>query len=169
MKLLGAILLLPFPVLIVIPGGILYFTHFRISGAGDWQMYLALLLLIKGIWMAVWSVGLFTKLGEGGTPAPWAPPKRLIVAGPYRYVRNPMLSGVFLLLLAETFFFQSAGLAVWTALFVIANLFWFPFFEEPGLRKRFGAEFEEYCRNVPRYIPRLTPWTPGDAGKTDQK
>lgn len=154
MKLLWVIMLLPVNVLIVIPAVILYFYGFECSAWSDWQTYPAILLLICGLILAIWTVILFRKIGKG-TPAPWDPPKKLVIAGPYRYVRNPMLSGVFMILLAEAFYFQSFAITLWFLIFIAANLIYFPLSEEPGLRKRFGQEYEEYCRNVPRFIPRL--------------
>jgi protein-S-isoprenylcysteine O-methyltransferase Ste14 len=159
-------MLLPVPVLIVIPGLILYFFDFRCSSWSDWQLYPAILLSASGLLLAVWTVTLFSTVGKG-TPAPWDPPQKLVVSGPYRYVRNPMLSGVFLVLLAETLYFQSYGIALWFAVFLIANMLYFPLFEEPGLRRRFGAEYEEYCRSVPRFIPRPSGKTNSDFSERD--
>ena len=165
MKFIRAVLALPFMVSCVIPGMILYFSAFKLSGPGDWQTYIALLLLAGGIFLAAWTIALFKNIGQG-TLAPWDPPVKIVVTGPYRYVRNPMLSGIFLILLSESIYFQSAGILVWLTIFTVINMIYLPLAEEPGLRKRFCSEYEEYCRNVPRYIPRLTPWK---CGKTEEK
>ncbi len=100
-------------------------------------------------------------MGEG-TPAPWDPPRRLVVRGVYRRVRNPMISGVIFTLCGEALIFQSLPLAIWAALFVLANMVYIPNFEEPGLEKRVGEDYRVYKANVPRWIPRLTPWQPGE-------
>ena len=84
----------------------------------------------------------------------------MIVTGPYAYVRNPMITGVVLILISEALLLGSLAIGIWAVVFLIINMFYFPFSEEPGLRKRFGKEYDEYCKNVPRYIPRLTPWKP---------
>jgi protein-S-isoprenylcysteine O-methyltransferase Ste14 len=94
-----------------------------------------------------------------GTPAPIDPPKHLVVSGLYRFVRNPMYVGVAAVLFSEAALFGSLRLleyafAVWAAffLFVLA-------YEEPALRRKFGASYQDYCEAVPRWFPRLTPWS----------
>jgi protein-S-isoprenylcysteine O-methyltransferase Ste14 len=82
------------------------------------------------------------------------------VRGPYRYVRNPMISGVVFILLAEGLLFDSRTHFSWALIFAAANFIQIPLMEEPMLRERFGSAYDEYCRHVPRLIPRLRPWTP---------
>jgi protein-S-isoprenylcysteine O-methyltransferase Ste14 len=96
-----------------------------------------------------------------GTPAPVLPPKRLVVTGTYRYVRNPMYVAVVSLILAQGLIFGDMsiivyGLFVWFAmnLFVLA-------YEEPALRRSFPADYAAFSAHVPRWIPRLTPWHEG--------
>jgi protein-S-isoprenylcysteine O-methyltransferase Ste14 len=79
------------------------------------------------------------------------------VQGPYRHVRNPMITGVALILGGEALFFQSLALAILLAVFVGVNAIYFPLVEEPGLSRRFGAEYDDYRRRVPRWVPRLRP------------
>ncbi len=110
-----------------------------------------------GLFLSATSVSLFARIGLG-TLAPWDPTQRLVVRGPYRYVRNPMISGVFAVLLGEAVFFGSAGLLVWFLLFVSLNLVFIPLLEEPDLERRLGPEYLVYKQNVPRWVPRLTPW-----------
>jgi protein-S-isoprenylcysteine O-methyltransferase Ste14 len=90
-----------------------------------------------------------------GTLAPWDPPKLLVVAGPYRFVRNPMISGVVLVLAGEALALRSIPHTVWAGMFAVANMVYIPLLEEPRLEERFGAAYREYCRRVPRFIPRL--------------
>jgi protein-S-isoprenylcysteine O-methyltransferase Ste14 len=97
--------------------------------------------------------------GEG-TLAPWDPPRRLVVRGPYRYVRNPMISCVVFIVLAEALLLDSRSHLSWALLFAGINMLYIPLLEEPGLRARFGAAYEDYCRHVPRLVPRLRPWNP---------
>ena len=90
----------------------------------------------------------------GGTLAPVDPPKRLVVRGLYRYVRNPMYVGVSLILLGEAIVFWSLGLLVYAATyFVLVNIFVMAY-EEPALRKQFGQSYVRYCRRVDRWLPR---------------
>ena len=100
---------------------------------------------------------LFADAGNG-SPAPWDPVGKLIITGPYAYMRNPMLTGVFLILLGEALLFQSRALGWYWLIFVMINAFYFPLSEEKGLLKRFGKEYETYKNNVPRFIPRLSPY-----------
>jgi protein-S-isoprenylcysteine O-methyltransferase Ste14 len=103
------------------------------------------------------TISLFAREGEG-TLAPWDPTRRLVVRGPYRFVRNPMITGVLCVLLGEAALFGSAGILALAAAFLAVNAVWFPLVEEPALRRRFGAEYDAYSRNVPRWLPRRTPW-----------
>ena len=80
--------------------------------------------------------------------------------GVYRYVRNPMISGVVLILIGETVLLGSLPLLGWCLLFVIANAVYIPLREERGLMERFGEAYLVYKRHVPRWIPRFTPWEP---------
>jgi protein-S-isoprenylcysteine O-methyltransferase Ste14 len=90
-----------------------------------------------------------------GTPAPIDPPKRLIVEGPYRVVRNPMYWSVFFVMAGEAILFRSAALGLWAAGFFAGAMLFVVGYEEPGLRRKFGAPYEEYCRNVGRWLPHV--------------
>ena len=95
-----------------------------------------------------------------GTPAPFDPPRRLVVTGPYRYVRNPMYVGMGVAIAGFAIVFPHATtffLAELAAAFVLVFGF-IVVYEEPALRQMFGDDYETYCRNVRRWIPRLTPW-----------
>jgi protein-S-isoprenylcysteine O-methyltransferase Ste14 len=120
---------------------------FRILGA---------LMVAAGLPVLLDSFARFAIQGLG-TPAPVAPPKRLVVTGLYRYVRNPMYVAVSLLIFGQGLLFGSVGLleyglVVWLGFFTFVVLY-----EEPALRRKFGAEYEEFCAHVPRWIPRLKP------------
>lgn len=93
-----------------------------------------------------------------GTPAPIAPPKHLVVSGLYRYVRNPMYVGVVSAILGQALMFASPALLIYAAITWLAFHIFVAGYEEPTLRETFGAQYEEFCRNVRRWIPRLTPW-----------
>jgi protein-S-isoprenylcysteine O-methyltransferase Ste14 len=106
-----------------------------------------------GLLLFVWCVTLFARIGRG-TLAPWDPTQVMVAAGPYRYVRNPMIAGVALMLVGEAGVLGSARLAVWAAAFVIINHGYFLFVEEPGLETRFGQPYRDYKARVPRWLPR---------------
>jgi protein-S-isoprenylcysteine O-methyltransferase Ste14 len=153
-------------VTVVIPGTLLWLTE--PDTLGLWESapatrlalpLLGLLLIGLGLVLMVATIRLFMTVGQG-TLAPWNPTQRLVVQGVYRHVRNPMISGVFFILLGEAILAASVPLLGWFLVFVIGNSLYIPLAEEPGLVKRFGAEYEEYRRNVPRWIPRLNPWNP---------
>jgi len=121
----------------------------RGASAAGWVLMAAGVALY--IACAFWGFAIRGK----GTPLPLDPPKKLVVEGPYRVVRNPMYWSVLFVLLGEAAIFHSVALAeLALAFFVGVNLFVL-FFEEPALQQKFGAEYEEYCRRVPRWLPRL--------------
>ena len=117
---------------------------------------LGVLVFLVGFGLFVSCVWLFARVGQG-TLAPWDPTRRLVVRGPYRRVRNPMIAGVAFMLAGEALLFWSGRLAAWLALFVAVNHVYFLAVEEPGLLRRFGAEYARYRSAVPRWIPRWRP------------
>jgi protein-S-isoprenylcysteine O-methyltransferase Ste14 len=90
-----------------------------------------------------------------GTPAPIDPPKKLVVQGPYRVVRNPMYWSVLFVMLGEAAVFHSLALMELGVAFFTGTMLFVLLYEEPTLRRKFGTEYEEYCRRVPRWIPRF--------------
>ena len=162
---LRAIALLPFVATVIVPGAIVYFAGMRHVGwnlpTALWfaPLALAVLLIAIGLALFVWTVSLFATAGRG-TLAPWDPTQRLVVTGPYRHVRNPMISGVLFVLLGEVALFGSLPLLAWAVLFFILNQLYIPRFEEPGLEERFGDGYRRYKQHVPRWLPRLRPWQP---------
>ena len=105
------------------------------------------LLAVGGV-LVVWTIALFVRVGRG-TLAPWDPTSTLVVEGPYRHVRNPMISGVLFLLLGEAALLGSWPLLAWFAAVAAVNAVYLPLVEEPGLVRRYGAEYERYretCR-----------------------
>ncbi len=127
--------------------------------AGVAQALLGVAVLCAGLALACTTIGQFATRGNG-TLAPWDPPTRLVVAGVYRHVRNPMITGVILLISGEALLLRSAPLAWWAGGFFLINAVYIPLLEEPGLERRFGQPYRAYRRSVPRWIPRATPWTP---------
>jgi protein-S-isoprenylcysteine O-methyltransferase Ste14 len=114
-------------------------------------------LAAVGLTLMYRTIRLFATRGEG-TLAPWDPPRKLVVEGPYRYVRNPMISGVWFVLAGEATILGSVGIAVWLAAFAAGNVIYMRLSEEPGLDRRFGEDYRAYKREVPAWIPRTTPW-----------
>lgn len=160
--LIKAIVLLPGTVLVFVPAAILTLAGIdtRIAAptlAAIVCFWAGLVCAVAGLGLAFWCVALFLRRGQG-TPAPWDPPRQLVVAGPYRHVRNPMITGVLLMLAAEALLWRSWALAAWWAVFFLGNVFYFPLVEEPGLAKRFGDDYRDYAAHVPRWIPRRRAW-----------
>lgn len=116
--------------------------------------YIAPLLWVIGLMMLVWCFWDFLAKGKG-TPAPIDPPRHLVVAGLYRLVRNPMYVGVLALIAGHFLWFGHWALAIYAGLFFTVVHAFVTLYEEPHLRKVFGAEYEEYCRQVARWIPRI--------------
>ncbi len=157
-----AMIVLPGTGVILVPAVILWVsrnTRFAslLAGPGQIVFWVGLGALTIGLAISIWTVMLFANVGRG-TPAPWDPPKKLVIRGPYRHVRNPMITGVLFMLLAEALFFSSWPLAGWTVIFFLGNAIYFPLIEEKGLVKRFGDKYVAYRKHVPRWIPRLRPW-----------
>jgi protein-S-isoprenylcysteine O-methyltransferase Ste14 len=159
---LKVILILPGNVLVTVPLLIFLFTRKSYSyepvSLNTFNFYLAIFFVIIGLFLAIWSVRTFYNKGGEGTPGPWKPITNLIISGPYKYVRNPMLLGVFFLLLFESVFFTSMLLFLWFMVFLIVNIVYFKTVEEKELVKRFGADYEEYKNNVSMIFPRVTPY-----------
>jgi len=154
--------------LVLAPGFVVGVVPWWIS---HWQMHspfsgfaalrvVGVLLIATGTIVLLESFWRFAVQGIG-TPAPVFPTKHLVVRGFYRYVRNPMYVAVVSMILGQGLLFGNIcvlayGVCGWlvTHLFVLG-------YEEPTLRRSFGAEYEEFCAHVPRWIPRLRPWREG--------
>ena len=104
--------------------------------------------------LALWCVATFAVAGKG-TPAPFDPPRRLVTQGPYGVVRNPMYVGAGLALAGAALYYQSGPLAGYDALFLLAVHVFVVWYEEPTLRRTFGPAYDDYCRRVRRWWPRL--------------
>jgi protein-S-isoprenylcysteine O-methyltransferase Ste14 len=134
---------------------------FRIASPGmaRWR-WLGVVPCVFGFLVAVRCIWDFGWTGRG-TPAPFIPPRRLVVVGMYGYVRNPMYLGFFLGWFGLWMLFGKANLiSLWFLLLLIAIVALFvKYYEEPTLRATFGPDYEEYCRNVPRWAPRVRAWT----------
>lgn len=114
--------------------------------------YLAFPLWLIGGAILLWSFWNFLNEGRG-TPAPIDPPKELVAAGFYRYVRNPMYVGILAMILGYFLWFGYWNLLIYAIVVFIAFDLFVTFYEEPTLKRKFGTAYEEYCRRVPRWIP----------------
>jgi len=112
-------------------------------------------LTATGLAMMLWCIFLFVHLARG-TPHPFAAKtKRLVVVGPYRYVRNPMAWGGFTLVAGTALWSGSVGLWFFLGLLMLFVRWFVPYYEEPDMERRFGEEYRDYCRRVPRWLPRF--------------
>jgi protein-S-isoprenylcysteine O-methyltransferase Ste14 len=103
--------------------------------------------------LVAWCISLFARVGKG-TLAPWDPTSNLVAVGPYRYTRNPMITGVLTTLVGEALLTGSRWIGLWALTFFTMNHLYFLALEEPGLESRFGESYAEYKRTVPRWSPR---------------
>ena len=115
------------------------------------------LLLVLGIVVLVRAFARFVMEGRG-TPAPIAPPERLVVGGEYRFVRNPMYVALIMAVLGQAMIFGSLGVLVYSVAMWAITASFVRWYEEPVLLKRYGDEYERYRQAVRAWVPRLHPW-----------
>jgi protein-S-isoprenylcysteine O-methyltransferase Ste14 len=152
-----AIALLPGTVTVLVPAVVLVDNGSNVGWGQDGvaalpPALLGLVLIGAGFVLWLWTVRLFARIGKG-TLAPWDPTRRLVVAGPYRHLRNPMITAVLAVLVGEAALFGSLPLLIWAAGFFVLNHVFFLIYEEPALKRRFGDEYLAYKRDVPRWFP----------------
>jgi protein-S-isoprenylcysteine O-methyltransferase Ste14 len=145
--------ILPITVLVLVP---LYIER-DISVEYLSALLIGIILICGGVTLMIITISIFIRIGKG-TLAPWSPTKKLVITGIYRYVRNPMIIGVLIVLIGESISFLSLNILIWALIFFIINNIYFLFYEEPDLEKRFGNDYKEYKKNVPRWIPRFKPY-----------
>ena len=148
--------------LFAIPALLVWLTGSDIGGSFPQPLNWLLILLgilpcLAGLGLMVWTIQLFWVKGKG-TLAPLDPTKKLVVVGPYRHVRNPMYSGLLLVLYGEAILFGSIAILVFATLILLAVLSYVHLKEEHDLEKRFGKEYQSYKAHVPRWVPQLKPW-----------
>jgi len=148
-------LALPVTVLVLVPLAVESRWRVRV----DIEFFVGVLLAAAGLAVLAVTTSMLFRVGKG-TIAPWSPTRTLVVSGFYRHVRNPMIVAVLAALLGESLIFHSVPVFEWLIVFFVINNIYFLLSEEPGLAKRFGDEYLEYKRNVPRWVPRFKPWAP---------
>jgi protein-S-isoprenylcysteine O-methyltransferase Ste14 len=145
---------------VLVPGTVLGWVPWLMIRANprasvDWSTlaaWIGLTVLVFGVLTYFHCAWEFGARGRG-TPAPFDPPRRLVVSGPYRFSRNPMYVGVVAALLGEATFLRSMNVAVYAMCVALVFHAWTVGYEEPKLRKLFGSSFSAYCASVPRWIP----------------
>lgn len=140
-------------------------SRWRIDGPGPlWAAIpvrvLAVLLIAAGAAVIVQAFARFVTEGRG-TPLPAAPPGRLVVGGMFRYVRNPMYVAIVAVNTGQALLFWQLGLAWYALATLLVPMVFVRVYEEPKLRRTFGADYDEYRAHVPGWWPRLRPWEPG--------
>jgi protein-S-isoprenylcysteine O-methyltransferase Ste14 len=125
----------------------------RPSRLGPTQLT-GMVVAAAGAAIALWCILSFVVLGRG-TPAPFDPPRRLVVRGPYRYVRNPMYLGAGLALAGAALFYETGRLWAYAGAFLVLMHLFVVLYEEPTLRQAFGEDYEAYCRRVHRWRPNM--------------
>jgi protein-S-isoprenylcysteine O-methyltransferase Ste14 len=143
---------------IVVPGTVILIVPWLLSG---WRLGESVGLRVLGVLLIAAGLPVFVSfllrfVREGiGTPAPIAPTERLVVGGPFGRVRNPGYLAVVAIVLGEAALFGSPAVALFALAIAVGFHAFVVLYEEPTLRRRFGADYEAYCRRVPRWLPRL--------------
>ena len=141
--------------LIYLPARLLSWSGI-VRPAMETPQIIGMIIGCAGAAAALWCIFTFVRIGKG-TPAPFDPPRRLVIQGPYRFVRNPMYIGGGLALGGAALFYLSAPLLVYSCLFLLAAHLFVLFYEEPTLLRTFGPEYEAYCQRVRRWWPACEP------------
>ena len=130
-------------------------TRWRIPASPMSLRVLAWLLIVIGLVPLAESIARFMWVGRG-TLVPFAPTETLVISGFYRHVRNPMYVGVLAGVAGQMILFHSFALAAYAVLLALGFHLFVTRYEEPTLRRRYGAHYDAFCRSVPRWIPRWT-------------
>lgn len=141
-------------VLVFVPSRILAHAGIGAPGSVGLPQVLGAALVVIGAALAMACIFAFVRFGRG-TPAPFDPPRHLVVRGPYKVVRNPMYLGAGLALLGAALFYGSVGIVAYTGLLLTLTHTFIVVYEEPVLRRTFGTEYEDYARRVRRWLPRF--------------
>ena len=135
---------------IYLPGRLLAWSGVIRPAVIEAPQIAGMIICAAGTAIAFWCIFAFVFVGRG-TPAPFDPPRRLVIRGPYRFVRNPMYIGAMVTLLGVALFYRSLSILIYACLFFLATHLFVILYEEPKLRQLFGSEYEAYCRRVSRW------------------
>ena len=141
-------------VLIYVPARLLVWSGMVRPVVLDVPQVVGMVIGTAGAVVALWCILAFATIGAG-TPAPFDPPRRLVIRGPYRFVRNPMYVGAGLALAGAALVYESLPLLGYAGLFLIATHGLVVWHEEPALRRTFGRDYEVYCGRVRRWWPSI--------------
>ena len=137
-------------VLVYLPGRFLSWSGIVAPAITGAPQIAGIILVTIGTAVALWCVFAFVFIGKG-TPAPFDPPRKLVVRGPYRFVRNPMYIGAGMTLAGAALYYQSLSIFIYAALFFLITHLFVVLNEEPTLRRTFGSDYEAYCNRVNRW------------------
>ena len=140
-------------VLVYLPGRFLSWSGIVAPATTGFPRVAGMILVAIGTVIALWCVFTFVFIGKG-TPAPFDPPRKLVVRGPYRFVRNPMYIGAGMTLAGAALYYESLSIFFYTCLFFFITHLFVVLYEEPTLRRTFGEEYEEYFHRVRRWLPK---------------
>jgi protein-S-isoprenylcysteine O-methyltransferase Ste14 len=140
-------------VLVYLPGRFLSWSGIVEPATTRAPQVAGMIIVGIGTAIALWCVLVFVFIGKG-TPAAFDPPRKLVVRGPYRFVRNPMYIGAGMTLAGVALFYESLSIFIYACLFFLITHLFVVLYEEPTLRRTFGNEYEAYCDRVKRWIPR---------------
>lgn len=150
-------LILPGIVLLLVPGLLVWLYPIELPHPNLVRYWFAKVMLPLGLVIMGTATAQFIVEGRG-TPAPWAPPQKLVTSGLYAYVRNPMLIGMLMMSAGEALLVASTAIGVWFGLVTVASLVGYYALEQPRLTRRFGDAYTTYAANVPAWRPRLKGW-----------
>ncbi len=134
-----------------------WMTRWQVPQESSGWRVLAVALIAIGLVPLGESIARFIRIGRG-TLSPTHPTEKLVVSGLYQYVRNPMYVGVLMLIAGQAVLFWSRTLWAYLGYVAIGFHLFVLVYEEPTLRRKYGEDYEEFCRNVRRWMPRLKPW-----------
>jgi len=140
-------------VLVYLPARFLSWSGIVAPATSAAPQVAGMIMVTIGTAIALWCVFTFVFIGKG-TPAPFDPPRRLVIRGPYRFVRNPMYIGAGMTLAGAGLFYEALSIFIYTGIFFLITHLFVVLYEEPTLRKTFGADYETYFGRVSRWLPK---------------
>jgi protein-S-isoprenylcysteine O-methyltransferase Ste14 len=141
-------------VLIYVPASVLSRSGIVRPASIGLQQIAGMVLAAVGAAIVLWCILTFSFIGKG-TPAPFDPPRRLVIRGPYRFVRNPMYIGAGMALAGAALFYMSLALLGYMGVFFLVTHLFVIWYEEPVLKRTFGDEYKAYCGRIRRWWPRV--------------